>query len=267
MSRRLSRTAGAIAALALAAALAAPAQAATAAAAPAAHRASTAFGPAATGQHNARTPHTRYDGGVWGGYVAQGSGFQSISGSWTMPQIQCNTSNDLFAPWVGIDGYGSQTVEQTGVQADCSSGSPVLSGWYEMYPAPPQFFNDPVSAGDSFTGTVTTDGSGTYSLALTDNTQGWTENTQQQLDAQNVSAEAVIESPSQSYPSFDRLDFSGVTVNGQPFDAFGPQAIDSGQYTETALQNGSFSIVPSGAGQNVAHRTPSAVARPAVPRY
>ncbi|QMU70133.1 G1 family glutamic endopeptidase [Streptacidiphilus sp. P02-A3a] len=184
--------------------------------------------------------------GVWGGYVAQGSGFTSISGSWTMPQVTCDSSNDLFAPWVGIDGYGSQTVEQTGVQVDCSSGSPVLSGWYEMYPAAPQYFSDPVSVGDSFTGSVTTDGQGNYTLTLTDNTQGWSEQTQQYLDAQNISAEAVIESPSSSYPSFSELDFTNVTVNGQVFDDFSPQAIDSGGYTETALDNGGFSIVPGG---------------------
>ncbi|WP_243638952.1 G1 family glutamic endopeptidase [Streptacidiphilus pinicola] len=195
---------------------------------------------------------TSFAGGVWGGYVAQGSGFQSISGSWTMPQVTCNSSNDLFAPWVGIDGYGSQTVEQTGVQVDCSSGSPVLSPWYEMYPAAPVYWNDAVSAGDSMTGSVTTDGSGTYTLTLTDNTAGWTENTQQQLDAQDVSAEAVIESPSGSYPSFNELDFSGVTVNGQSFDSFSPQAIDSGQYTETALNGGSFAIVPASGGGGAA---------------
>ena len=190
--------------------------------------------------------------GVWGGYVATGSGFSSISGSWTMPQVQCNSSNDLFAPWVGIDGYGSQTVEQTGVQVDCSSGAPVLSGWYEMYPAAPVYFNDPVSVGDNFTGSVTTDGQGDYTLTLTDNTQGWTEQTQQYLNAQNISAEAVIESPSSSYPSFNELDFTNVTVNGQVFDNFNPQAIDSGGYTETALNNGNFSIVP-GSGNSRRH--------------
>ncbi|MFF9646586.1 hypothetical protein [Kitasatospora aureofaciens] len=51
--------------------------------------------------------------------------------------------------------------------------------------------------------------------------------------------------PSQSYPSFGRLDFSGVTVNGQVFDSYAPQAIDSGPYTETPLSNGSFAIVPA----------------------
>lgn len=224
--------------------------------------AATAFGPAAARPRHGHHPRSFVGGSNWGGYVAQGSGFQSISGSWTMPQTQCNTSNDLYAPWVGVDGYGSGTVEQTGVQVDCSSGSPVLSGWYEMYPAPPQYFNDPVAEGDSFTASVSTDGSGTYTLTLTDNTQGWTENTQQQLDAQNVSAEAVIESPTQSYPSFGELDFSGVTVNGQPFDAYSPQAMDSGQYTETALNNGSFAIVPAAGGAAV-----HAAHRPATIRY
>lgn len=257
MSMARTRTAGAILAACCTAALATPAASAGGA----------AFGPAVG--HHAHHGHAGFAGGnVWGGYVAQGSGFQSISGSWTMPQVTCNTTNDLFAPWVGIDGYGSQTVEQTGVQVDCSSGSPVLSGWYEMYPAPPQFFSDAVSIGDAFTGSVTTDGAGNYTLTLTDNTKGWTENTTQYLDAQNVSAEAVMESPSQSYPSFNELDFSNVTVNGQVFDTFSPQAMDSGSYTETALNNGSFAIVPSGvpyAATNPAAQP--AGQRPAVIRY
>jgi Peptidase A4 family len=189
----------------------------------------------------------------WGGYVATGQ-FQTITGSWTEPDVTCNTSNDLFAPWVGVDGYGSESVEQTGVQTDCSSGSPVYSAWYEMYPAGPVYWNDPVSAGDSFTGTVTDNGGGNYSIALTDNTKGWTENTQQSYAGQDASAEAVIESPTQSYPSFSRLDFSGITVDGQVFDNTNPQEFDSGQYTATALQNGAFAMVPSGASPKVVHK-------------
>ncbi|MEZ0064489.1 hypothetical protein ABIA32_000477 [Streptacidiphilus sp. MAP12-20] len=271
MAQARSRSAAAILVTACAIVAALPATA-HAAAAPT-HRAGSprtaAFAPAAAGHRGVHsTGHHRHSfaGGLWGGYVAQGSGFQSISGSWTMPQVSCNTSNDLFAPWVGIDGYGSQTVEQTGVQVDCSSGAPVLSAWYEMYPASPVYWNDPVSTGDSFTGSVTTDGSGTYTIALTDNTAGWTEQTQQQLGAQNVSAEAVIESPTGSYPSFSRLDFSGVTVNGQPFDGFSPQAIDSGQYTETALSNGSFAIVPA-SGAAAAASTHATASRPSTIRY
>lgn len=186
-----------------------------------------------------------YQDSVWGGYVATGS-FSTISGSWVEPQVSCTSSNDLFAPWIGLDGYGSQTVEQTGVQTDCSSGYPAYSAWYEMYPDQPVYWNDPVSAGDVFSASVADDGSGDYTITLTDDTAGWTETTRQQFYGQDVSAEAVIESPSGSYPYFSELDFSGITVDGRYLDAYNPQAFSSGGYSPTPLHNGSFSMVPNG---------------------
>jgi hypothetical protein len=222
--------------------------------------------PTATASAASATGFARYQGGVWGGYVATGGQYTTITGSWTQPQVTCNTQNDLFAPWVGIDGYGSQTVEQVGVQVDCSSGSPVTSPWYEMYPADPVYWPDQVNPGDSMTGSVNDNGDGTYTLTLTDNTLGWTETTTQAISgAQDASAEAVIESPSQSYPSFT-VDFSGVSVNGQVFDNFSPQAIDSGGYSPGPLQNGSFEIsqtggflhrhLPRQSRQSPSHRAP-----------
>lgn len=179
----------------------------------------------------------------WGGYIAQGT-FTSISGSWTQPHVTCNSTDDLFAPWLGLDGFGSRTVEQTGVETDCSSGTPVLSAWYEMYPAPPVQWSDPVAEGDHITASVVSKGIGRYTLTLTDDTRGWTEHTDQILIAKHVSAEAVIESPTQSYPSFSRLDFSGLTVNGRPFDSAKPQPFSSGGYTPGPLSGGSFSLTP-----------------------
>jgi hypothetical protein len=180
----------------------------------------------------------------WGGYVATGSGFRSIVGSWVEPAVTCTSKNNLFAPWVGIDGYGSETVEQTGAQVSCSTGQPVYSAWYEMYPANPVYLNDPVAAGDSFTGTVTTTGNGSYKITLTDNTQGWTYNTTKRLNAENVSAEAIIESPTSSYPKFTSTNFSGITVNGSVFSSYNPIPLSSGGYSPTALNGGSFSLVP-----------------------
>ncbi|WP_335979399.1 G1 family glutamic endopeptidase [Streptomyces sp. CA2R106] len=194
--------------------------------------------------HYAQPLHGFSGDSNWGGYVARGSGFTDISGSWTMPEVTCNSTNDLYAPWIGIDGYGSSTVEQTGVQVDCSNGSPEYSAWYEMYPAAPVYYDESVDAGDAFTASVVDNGGGAYTLKLSDTTKGWSKTTQKSLSADDVSAEAVIESPTGSYPSFDEQDFSGITVNGQSFDTYGPEAIDSGQYTETALNGGSFSIIP-----------------------
>jgi len=183
----------------------------------------------------------------WGGYVATGSGFTSIVGSWVEPKVTCNSDNNLFAPWVGIDGYGSSTVEQTGAQVSCSTGSPVYSAWYEMYPKAPVYLSTstyPVSANDKFTGSVTTTGNGSYKITLKDTTKGWSYNTTKSLNAENVSAEAIIESPSQSYPTFTAVKFSAITVNGETFSDFNPTPLSSGGYSPTALKGGAFSLKP-----------------------
>lgn len=197
---------------------------------------------------------------IWGGYAASGSGFTTISGSWTEPSATCNSTNDLFAPWIGIDGYGTNTVEQTGVQTDCSSGQPVLSGWYEMYPAAPVYYSNAVSQGDSISASVVYQGSSSYTLTLTDNTKGWTQHVTKSISgAENATAEAVIESPTGSYPSFSKLNFSGITVNGSAFANYGPDALVSGGYGPSALSGGNFSMTPGFRGTTAHVATHGAV--------
>jgi len=166
------------------------------------------------------------NGGNWSGMAAQGSGFTSTSASWVEPSVTCNSANDLMAPWVGIDGYGSSTVEQTGVATDCSSGRPVYQAWYEMYPAGPVYYRNPVQAGDTITASVTRSGS-SYTLTLRDVTQGWTKTTNKTLDAANASAEFIIESPTGAYPRFGSVDFRNATVNGNPLGDYDPVAMDA----------------------------------------
>jgi hypothetical protein len=165
----------------------------------------------------------------WGGYAATGSGFSSVSATWTEASASCNSSNDLYAPWVGIDGYGSSSVEQTGVATDCSSGSPVHQAWYEMYPKAPVYLSTssyPVSAGNVIHASVTYAGSRKYTLTLTNSTRGWTYTTTQTVSASRTSAEVIIESPTGSYPNFGTLKFTSATVNGQSLGSFGPTALD-----------------------------------------
>jgi hypothetical protein len=166
------------------------------------------------------------DGGNWSGYAAQGSGFSSVTSSWVEPSVTCNSTDDLFAPWVGIDGYGSATVEQTGVATDCSSGRPVYQGWYEMYPAAPVYYSNAAAAGDHITATVTRSGVN-YTLTLSDSTQGWTKTTTKSLTASNTSVEVIMESPTAAYPNFGSVNFTGSQVNGGTLGATGPVALDA----------------------------------------
>ncbi len=192
------------------------------------------------------TPHIGYGigtfaGGNWGGYASLGH-FTSAAADWTLPAVTCTSTNDLYAAWVGIDGDGSSTVEQTGVAADCSSGSLQWRPWYEMYPRSPVYFGSPAHTGDTIAATVTSLGSGKYRLVISDTTAGWTQTFNQSLrSARNASAEAIVESPTDSYPDFAAQDFTHVTFNGTALASTGPQGL-------TADNRGTGSVVPSAIG-------------------
>ena len=62
----------------------------------------------------------------WSGYAVAGGTYTTVTASWVQPAVTCSgTAYSSF--WVGIDGDTSNTVEQTGTEADCSSGSPRTS--------------------------------------------------------------------------------------------------------------------------------------------
>jgi Peptidase A4 family len=244
MRHVLARLSAVAAGAALSASLAVVAPAAALAAPP-------VFAPASHAQQ-ARGTGFNINGYNWGGYAATGSGFTSVTATWTEPSVTCNSRNDLYAPWVGIDGYGSNTVEQTGVATDCSSGSPVYQAWYEMYPANPVYLSlgsYPVAAGNSFTATVTFVGSGRFTLTLVNNSRGWTYSTTKKLSsARRVSAEVIIESPTGAYPNFGSVTFTNARVNGNTLGSYTPVAMDpsaNGVYEAhaSALSSGtSFSM-------------------------
>jgi Peptidase A4 family len=193
----------------------------------------------------------------WAGYIAPGSSgtFTKVSASWTEPKVTCQKDNDLFAPWVGIDGYGDDTVEQTGAQAYCKTGSPVYSAWYEMYPARPVYFMNPVSANDQFTASVVKGSGDSYTLKIEDVTKGWTQTVTKSLSsALGGSAEAVIESPTGNYPAFTSTNFTGVQFDGKDLDTYTlvksksfTTRAETAKYGPTAITDGDdFSIVQKG---------------------
>jgi peptidase A4-like protein len=168
----------------------------------------------------------------WSGYSAINGRYTSVSANWTQPTAHCTSATTYSSFWVGLDGYGSNTVEQTGSSADCSGGTPRYYAWYEMYPKFPVNFSLGIRAGDSMSARVTTDGSGNFTLTIKDNRsgQGFT-TTQRSPRAQLRSAEAIAEAPSSSggvlpLTNFGTVSFSSTTVNGQPIGNFKPDRID-----------------------------------------
>ena len=81
-----------------------------------------------------------------------------------------------------------------------------------MYPKNPKYYSNPVYAGDAIAASVTANGD-VFTLTISDITKGWTRSvTKTQSNADEASAEAVIESPDGLYPDFPGVDLHGRRV-------------------------------------------------------
>ena len=153
----------------------------------------------------------------WSGYAVTGGtgAFTSVSASWTEPTATCPSRTAQYASfWVGLDGYSSGSVEQTGTDADCSGHTPVYYGWYEMYPAYPVNFSNTVKPGDQMSASVTFSGTASYTLVLRDATRGWTQTVlATQSGLARSSAEAITEAPSSNSGVLPLADFGTVSYS------------------------------------------------------
>jgi hypothetical protein len=188
----------------------------------------------------------------WSGYAVSGGTYTSVSSSWTEPTGTCSGGDTYSSFWVGLDGYSSTTVEQTGSEVDCSSGTPQYYSWYEMYPAYPVNFSNPVQPGDHFTGSVTYSGSNTFVLKLADTTAGWSHTVTSTLaGAARSSAEVILEAPCCTssggilpLTDFGTASFTSSLVNGTAIGSLSPTGIT--MVSANGVQEDSISALTSG---------------------
>ena len=183
----------------------------------------------------------------WSGYAAetstsspQSGSVSAVSGSWTVPSVT-SSSTAYCAVWVGIDGYGSSTVEQIGTESDVVDGHAEYAVWYQMYPsASVDISSMTVAAGDSITASVQYVSSGTHAgefqLSIADTSRANDSFTtyQSASQAERSSAEWIVEAPSSNSGVLPLANFSSVaftnasaTINGVsgPIDGSKWQAI------------------------------------------
>jgi hypothetical protein len=159
----------------------------------------------------------------WSGYAATTGTYTSVSASGTEPTGTCSGRGSQYSSfWVGLDGYSSSSVEQTGSEVDCSGSRAVYYAWYEMYPNPSVSYSYTVRPGDQFTASVTYQGSNNFSLFIQDVTQGWSHTTIGTLaGAARSSAEVIVEAPCCTagggilpLADFGTVGITGSTANG-----------------------------------------------------
>jgi hypothetical protein len=166
----------------------------------------------------------------WSGYAShlpRKHVYHSVSASWVQPRARCATApGDEFAAfWVGLDGYNSTSVEQIGTDSDCAGATgttPHYYGWFEMFPAAPVNFKNPVLPGDHMSASVTFSGVEKYTLVLKDATRHWTRTiVRRNPNLARSSAEVITEAPSSSatgavlpLADFGTVRFSLIRING-----------------------------------------------------
>jgi hypothetical protein len=133
----------------------------------------------------------------WSGYAVLGSSFTSAKASWIVPSAVCKigSGEEYSAFWVGLDGYSSGTVEQTGTLSDCLGPFPVYYAWYEFYPNPMYEVPVLIAPGNVMSASVVYNGS-EFTVTITNVSTGQSYTTSSTVaGAARSSAEWITEAP------------------------------------------------------------------------
>lgn len=165
----------------------------------------------------------------WAGYIVSGGTYKSVYASWTQPAVTCTSGSRLAGFWVGLDGFQSKTVEQTGTVTTCAKGKPSAAGWYELVPMEAEVnYRNRVSPGDRIAAAVVSLDGGKYDFILSDKTRHWTHSTvQSEPGTQRSSAEVIAEAPSSGdsvlpLADFRKVNFTGALVDASPIGDLSP---------------------------------------------
>src|SRR2546422_5658478 len=159
----------------------------------------------------------------WSGYAVTGpaGSVTDAKGSWIVPSVICSSAASYSSFWVGIDGFGSNTVEQTGTDSDCQNGIPTYYAWYEFYPGPAFLITGiTVRPGDRISAEAIYS-SGLVTVTITDTTTGQSFTTSGGGGALRTSAEWIAEAPSSAGGVLPLANF-GTAYFGQDNTGLSP---------------------------------------------
>ena len=189
----------------------------------------------------------------WAGYYVTGTGFTSVSASWTVPTV-ATTSTGYSSVWVGIGGVNGNGLVQIGTEQDClSSGTtagpshgpdlvakpsggnpghggggggggsrsctPTYNAWWETYPANAEqpISGMTISPGDAISASISLS-SGQWTLSISDATAGTSFTHKVTFTADQTTAEAIVERPALCTVRTCKLtnlaDFGVVDITG-----------------------------------------------------
>ena len=155
----------------------------------------------------------------WAGYVVmsnlilQQPVVTSVRGSWTVPAVESSGNDTYSAVWVGIGGYGEQSLIQTGTLQQFVNGVPTYYAWYELLPnRAVRILNVSVQPGDKIMASVNlVEGSvDSWSVEISDVTSGDSFQRTFSYASNRFSAEWVVERPTVGGNISTLADFGSV---------------------------------------------------------
>lgn len=167
----------------------------------------------------------------WSGYMVappdvrdQSSLVTGVNASWTVPEVKPSENNTFSGVWVGIGGYGEDTLIQRGTEQEYIDGKVPYYSWYELLPA--HLIRIPdlhVRLGDLITASLSlvNQNTNSWSIEISDVTRGEHFKKVVAYNSSMRSAEWIVERPLvndriSTLANFGNLAFTEcqATVNG-----------------------------------------------------
>jgi hypothetical protein len=156
----------------------------------------------------------------WSGYIVasdvqnRSPVVSSVSASWTVPEIKPSENNTFSGVWIGIGGYGEDTLIQIGTEQEYVNGQVAYYAWYELLPDYlARIPNIHVQAGDTVTASISliNENTNTWSIEIADITRNQRFKKTAVYNSSRLSAEWVVERPKVNGTISTLADFGNVT--------------------------------------------------------
>jgi hypothetical protein len=138
----------------------------------------------------------------------------SVSGSWTVPEVKPSGNSTFSGVWMGIGGYGEETLIQTGTEQEYIDGKLVYYAWYELFPdylvRIPSLHIQP---SDVITACISliNENESTWAIQISDVTRGEQFKKVVVYNSSRLTAEWVVERPKVNGTVSILADFGNVT--------------------------------------------------------
>jgi len=156
----------------------------------------------------------------WSGYIVasdmqnRSPAISSVSASWTVPEVKPSENNTFAGVWVGIGGYGEETLIQTGTEQEYIDGRSVYYAWYELLPDYlTRIPNFRIRPSDTITASISlvNENTNTWSIEMRDITQGGHFEKVVVYNSSRLTAEWIVERPNVNGTTSTLANFGNVT--------------------------------------------------------